>query len=110
MTQTVQRPRASSNGDAPAVKGPVALPVDCLRDAALELRRPFAANAVKFKVQATWPKGNPTSALIVPYVDSRLVVERWPRCRVQTFSGLGETDAPRRSLHERDSEPLLESS
>ncbi len=79
MTQTVQRPRATSNGGSkPDVAEPqtVPLPVDRYRDAARELRRPFAANAVKFKVQATWPRGAPNAALIVPYVDSRLVVER----------------------------------
>jgi hypothetical protein len=51
-------------------------PVDSYKDAAPHLRRPFTAAAVKFKVQATWPKGNPTGALIVSYIDARLVVER----------------------------------
>lgn len=46
--------------------------VDSFRDAAPLLRRPFAPNAVKFKVQATWEGG----ALIVSYIDARLVVER----------------------------------
>jgi hypothetical protein len=78
MTQTVQRPRAASNGSEPETgeQPTVVLPVERYRDAARELRRPFAANAVKFKVQATWPRGAPNAALIVPYVDSRLVVER----------------------------------
>jgi hypothetical protein len=53
-------------------------PVDCYRDAAPLLRRPFTAAAVKFKVQATWgPDGQPPStALIVAYIDARLVIER----------------------------------
>src|SRR5690554_6875287 len=46
--------------------------VDTFQQAAPELRRPFTAQAVKFKVQAVFG----TSALIVAYIDSRLVVER----------------------------------
>jgi hypothetical protein len=52
------------------------LPVASFTEAAPFLRRPFTAAAVKFKVQATWPKGEPTGALVVAYIDSRLVVER----------------------------------
>jgi hypothetical protein len=51
-------------------------PVETYKDAAPLLRRPFTPAAVKFKVQATWPKGNPTGGLIVAYIDARLVVER----------------------------------
>lgn len=51
-------------------------PVDNFRDAAKLLRRPFTPEAVKFKVQATWPKNKPTGGLIVSYIDARLVVER----------------------------------
>lgn len=51
-------------------------PVDSFKEAAKHLRRPFTPAAVRFKVQATWPKDNPTSALIVSYIDARLVVER----------------------------------
>jgi hypothetical protein len=67
------------------VKGPVLkpedatqprLPVDIYRDAAPLLRRPFTAAAVKFKVQATWPKDKPEAALIVAYIDARLAIER----------------------------------
>lgn len=47
-------------------------PVDSFRDAARHLRRPFTPAAVKFKVQATWETG----ALIVSYIDARLVIER----------------------------------
>jgi hypothetical protein len=50
--------------------------VEALRDGARELRRPFTAYAVKFKVQATWPQGSPATALVVPYIDARLVSER----------------------------------
>jgi hypothetical protein len=53
-----------------------ALPVDSFRDAAPHLRRPFTAAAVKFKVQATWPKQNPANGLVVAYIDARLAVER----------------------------------
>lgn len=44
--------------------------------AAPHLRRPFSEAAVKFKVQATFPREDPTGALIVPYIDARLVIER----------------------------------
>lgn len=44
------------------------LPVDSLREAATHLRRPFTAEAVKWKVQA--------GSLVVPYIDARLVIER----------------------------------
>jgi hypothetical protein len=40
------------------------------------LRRPFTPQAIRFKVQSTWPKGQPTGALVVAYVDARLVTER----------------------------------
>lgn len=52
------------------------LPVDSYREAAPFLRRPFTAQATRFKVQATWPKDNPDAALIVCYIDARLAVER----------------------------------
>jgi hypothetical protein len=55
---------------------PVALPVDTFREAARELRRPFTAQAVKFKVQTTWPKTNVTGGLVVSYIDARLVADR----------------------------------
>lgn len=59
-------------------------PLDSYREAARHLRRPFTPEAIKFKVQATWGKvGNqgeeakqPTTALVVCYIDARLVVER----------------------------------
>jgi hypothetical protein len=51
-------------------------PVDSFKEAAPLLRRPFTAEAVKFKVQATWGKPKPTDALVVTYIDQRLVVER----------------------------------
>jgi hypothetical protein len=68
MTTTTAR-----NGTTPAA---VAFPVDSFREAAPHLRRPFTPQAVKFKVQATWPKDNPTGGLIVAYIDARLAVER----------------------------------
>lgn len=54
----------------------VDFPVDRFRDAALHLRRPFTAQAVKFKVQATWPKSDPAQGLVVAYIDARLVADR----------------------------------
>ncbi|HTZ63494.1 MAG TPA: hypothetical protein VMB51_05265 [Solirubrobacteraceae bacterium] len=48
------------------------LPVDSLREALPYLRRPFTADAVRFKVQQAWKEG----ALIVSYIDARLVAER----------------------------------
>lgn len=44
--------------------------------AAPHLRRPFTPEAVRFKVQATYPKNDPTGALVVGYIDARLVIER----------------------------------
>lgn len=54
----------------------IALPVDSFRDAAPILRRPFTPEAIRFKVQAQWPRDNPTGGMIVAYIDARLVVER----------------------------------
>jgi hypothetical protein len=51
-------------------------PVSSFREAAQHLRRPFTPEAVKFKVQATWPKDAPTGGLVVAYIDARLAVER----------------------------------
>lgn len=66
---------ATKNGTAPVVPD-VVFPVDSFREAAPHLRRPFTTAAVKFKVQSTWPKDNPTGGLVVAYIDARLVVER----------------------------------
>lgn len=44
--------------------------------AATVLRRPFTSDAIKFKVQATWPKNEPKNGLIVGYIDARLAIER----------------------------------
>lgn len=51
-------------------------PLDSYKDAARHFRRPFTQAAVKFKVQATWPKESPHSGLCVAYIDARLAVER----------------------------------
>lgn len=48
-------------------------PLDSFREAALHLRRPFTPEAIKFKVQNEFGQD---SALIAPYIDARLVVER----------------------------------
>lgn len=84
-SNTAETPQETAGGDsaADAIGGagtapdaPEGLPVGSYRDAAPFLRRPFTERAVKFKVQATWPKAGPNAALIVPYIDARLVVER----------------------------------
>lgn len=46
----------------------VPFPVDSFKEAAPHLRRPFSAEAVKWKVQS--------GKLVVPYIDARLVAER----------------------------------
>lgn len=62
------------------------LPVNSYREAAPLLRQPFTPAAVKFKVQATWPKENPNGALIVCYIDARLAVERLNKVCPQLWS------------------------
>jgi hypothetical protein len=66
---TAIEPKA--NGAGPATAEP-SLPVDSFRQAAPWLRRPFTTNAVKFKIQSDYPGG----ALVVAYIDARLVMER----------------------------------
>lgn len=51
-------------------------PKETFQDAARDLRRPFAVNALKWKVQAMMPKDNPKQALIVSYIDRGLVIDR----------------------------------
>lgn len=51
-------------------------PVESFKDAVPHLRRPFTSAAVKFKVQAVWPKEDPKAGLIVAYIDARLAIER----------------------------------
>lgn len=52
------------------------LPVASLAQAIPHLRRPFAPHAVKWKVQASWPKDKAETAIVVGYIDARLVMER----------------------------------
>jgi hypothetical protein len=47
-------------------------PVSSLHGALPHLRRPFTAEAVKFKVQTAWQGGG----MVVAYIDARLVIER----------------------------------
>jgi hypothetical protein len=69
--------QADSGSDSPQKNGPESpapnFPVDSYRAAAIHLRRPFTAEAVKWKVQAEFGS---EKALIVPYIDARLVIER----------------------------------
>lgn len=68
------------------MSGQPTMPVESYREAAPLLRRPFTANAVKFKLQVMFggektPDGKrydkpPTSGLVVAYIDQRLVTER----------------------------------
>lgn len=53
------------------------LPVTTTNDALPHLRRPFSPSAVKWKVQASGPKGKPAEyAIVVGYIDARLVSAR----------------------------------
>lgn len=66
-------------GDAAATPELPPLPVDKIEDALPLLRRPFTPAAVKWKVQATWSNernGPAVGAIIVGYIDARLVSER----------------------------------
>jgi hypothetical protein len=51
-------------------------PVESFREAAPHLRRPFDPLAIKWKVQAAFPKGNPNTGLVVSYIDRGLVIDR----------------------------------
>jgi len=69
--------QADSGPTSPQNNGPESpapnFSVDSYRAAAMHLRRPFTAEAVKWKVQAEF---GGDKALIVPYIDARLVIER----------------------------------
>src|SRR5437879_5719597 len=54
----------------------VRFPLETYRDAVRHMRRPFTAAAAHFKVQSTWPREAPANALVVMYIDARLVVDR----------------------------------
>jgi len=71
-----EAPPANGNGGAPTEQKRTVEPVDTFKEAMPLLRRPFTTQAVKFKVQATFPKGEPQTALCVTYIDARLVIER----------------------------------
>lgn len=79
LTVVLGGDHSTRGGDRLSTEAPTetaTFPLDSFKEAAKELRRPFTPQAVKFKVQSTWPKDNPTGGLIVGYVDARLVVER----------------------------------
>lgn len=74
---------AEQDGEPPSLTLPddfsagLAEEVGDLADVIKELRRPMTPGAVRWKVQAALgAKANPHSALIVPYIDARLVGER----------------------------------
>lgn len=52
------------------------LPLDSLKEAAAELRRPFETKAVKWKVQTALGKPEPYGGLVVCYMDRGLVIDR----------------------------------
>lgn len=54
------------------------LPVDSYREAAPWLRRPFAPEAVRFRVVEAWGANDekPTNAIVAPYIDVRAVFAR----------------------------------
>jgi hypothetical protein len=61
----------------PEVYAKTEFPVDSFKEAAVHLRRPFAPNAIKWKIQSAGPKnGNKEWAVVVAYIDARLVSER----------------------------------
>jgi hypothetical protein len=70
---------AASNGSRRREPRPPELPVHSLLDAIPYLRRPFAPDAIRWKVQSTWtPPGeeNPKAGQVVAYIDARLVIAR----------------------------------
>lgn len=70
-------PAPAPGADTPEAPQLMPLPVESIADALPHLRRPFAPGAVKWKVQSTWPKNGPAEgAIIVGYIDARLVSER----------------------------------
>lgn len=66
----MSRVEKNGAGGGAVPPGAVAPPFPCasFMDAAPHLRRPFAANAIKWKIQ--------TGNMVVPYVDARSVIER----------------------------------
>jgi hypothetical protein len=73
-------PRSVAPDEARAALDGATLPAGSLNAALPHLRRPFAPEAIKFKVQSVWPKVSetkgPTGCIVVSYIDARLVVER----------------------------------
>lgn len=74
MSETKVEGGATVPAEVPAE---AAFPVADIHAALPQLRRPFAASAVKWKTQATWPKDGPAEgAIMVGYIDARLVSAR----------------------------------
>jgi hypothetical protein len=71
---------AARNGSRRRVEPrPPELPVHSLLDAIPYLRRPFAPDAIRWKVQSTWTPPNeqdPKFGQVVAYIDARLVIAR----------------------------------
>lgn len=75
MSATADRAAAARHNGRADLASAV-FPLDSFKRAAPHLRRPFTAAALRWKVQAQWPKNDPTAGLIVAYIDARLVIER----------------------------------
>lgn len=92
-----QDPAVNGNGSDETPPVAFDFPVASYMEAARHLRRPFTPEAIKFKVQATWTKGDadkPTDAIVVAYIDARLAVERLnlvcPHLWHDTYEPLGK--------------------
>lgn len=73
MNDEPKPPEATEGEKAPEPK----MPVDNINDALPLLRRPFTPGAVKWKVQSEWPsEGEAEGAIVVGYIDARLVSAR----------------------------------
>jgi hypothetical protein len=68
MSEQDRTAGAASAPDLPILDDPA--------KALTQLRRPFAPAAIKWKIQASWPKEKAEKAIVIGYIDARLVVER----------------------------------
>lgn len=77
VTKAIELDQSQKDGPAASVLAESIFLRDSLRDAARDLRRPFTARALQWKVQTQWPKtGSPQGGMIVCYIDRPLVVDR----------------------------------
>lgn len=82
MSATTEQPQANPDTDGAdaqveLVRAPPILPATSFRAAAPFLRRPYEANAVRWKPQSLYPRdGAVRGAIIVCYIDRGLVIDR----------------------------------